>query len=264
MKPTPINTLLILAVLALLGLNLWKPQTATVSAAPAPQPLIQGSCDPARSVQASGSAVVNVTPDRARIILGVQSNGTTPDAVREANEREIMTVIRAVKDLGVEAKDIATDYYLVHPVYQDYSELVIKGYRIDNTISITLHDVTLADDVLITALKVGANEVQDITFFSSELRKYRDQARDLAVRAAGEKAAALAQSAGAQTGCVLSINENIWSSYSGSWRGGRDSSMMFQNVIQNVQSAGPQLEDTLLSLGQIAVQAQVNASYAIQ
>ena len=143
-------------------------------------------CDKTRSVQVSGAAVVNVTPDRAQVQLGVQSNGTAPDEVQKANFQEIQKVISAVRSLGVEAKDIATDYYIVYPVYDDYNSLVIKGYRIDNTVSITLRDVSLVDDVILIALKVGANEVQDVQFYTSELRKYRDQARELAMKAAFE------------------------------------------------------------------------------
>jgi uncharacterized protein YggE len=271
MKPNPIQTILLLALLAVLAFPALKPEPPAVHAADAPAAEApaalqqEGACDSSRSVSASGTAVLYVAPDRALIKLGVQTNATTPDGARDANEREIQAVMRAIKALGIDAKDIATDNYLVYPIYQDYAELVIKGYRVDNTVSITLHDVTLADDVLVTALQSGANEVQDITFYTSELRKYRDQARDLAVRAAGEKAAALAQSAGAQTGCVLSISENSWSSYFGSWRGGREAALFVQNVMQTMPAeGGPQLEDTLLSLGQIAIQAQVNASYALQ
>ena len=73
-------------------------------------------------------------------------------------------------------------------------------------------------------------------FYTSELRKYRDQARDLAMKAASEKAQALANAAGAQTGCVLNINENSWSYFNGLW-GGRNNSLMTQNVVQNIAPA---------------------------
>ncbi len=165
-----------------------------------------------------------------------------------------------------QAKDIATDNYLVFPVYEDYSSLVIKGYRIDNTVSVTLRDVSLADDVLIAALKAGANEVLDVQFYSSELRKYRDEARALAMKAAGEKAEDLASAAGAQAGCILSISENSWSQYYGSWRGGRETALWAQNVIQNASSLEVeqmQTGDSPITLGQIAVRAEVEASYSL-
>ena len=251
-------------VLAVLAGFVLRPQAAATAVAPSQA---DEACSNARSVQVSGAAVINVTPDRALIQLGVQSNGTTPESTQSANFQEIQRVTAAVRALGVADKDIATDYYIVYPVYSDYSSLVIKGYRIDNTVSITLRDISLVDDAIIAALRAGANEVQDVQFYTSELRKYRDEARALAMKAAGEKAAALAGAAGAQAGCVLTVSENTWSQYYGSWRGGRETTMWAQNVIQNAapaQGSTAQGDDSPISLGQIAVRAEVNASYSLQ
>ena len=223
------------------------------------------ACDSSRSIQASGTAVVYVTPDRALIQLGVQTNGATPDAVHADNSHIIMRVINAIKALGLESKDIATDYVVVYPVYNDYNSLSIKGYRIDNTISITLRDVSRADEVIVAALKAGANEVQDVQLYTSELRKYRDQARSLAMVAASEKAQAMAGAAGASTGCLLSASENTWSHYYGSWRGGQSMTLWTQNAVQNSsQGEAAPLDDSPIRLGQIAVEAQVSASYSLK
>lgn len=242
----------------------WRQsQPSTALAAPIRQEL----CDSNRSVQVSGAAVINVVPDRVLLQLGVQTNGNTPESVQGANERDIQRVIKAVLALGVANKDIATDYYLVYPIYDDYNSLFIKGYRIDNTISITLRDVDLVEDVLVAALRSGANEVQDIQFYTSELRVNRDQARQLAMKAAQEKAQLLAESAGAQMGPVLTISENTWASYYGSWRGGREMAIWAQNVVQNAATSTSMLsqgDDTPISLGQIAVRAEVFATFCIK
>lgn len=264
MKPTShFLNLALLGALVFLGLDFFHPQELATAL---PASATEGTCDSSRSVRVSGAAVVYVTPDRALLQLGVQSNGITPDEVRNTNAQDIQRVIQAISALGVQAKDIATDYYIVYPVYEDYNSLVIIGYRIDNTVSITLREISLVDEVIIAALKVGANEVQDIQFYSSELRKYRDQARALAMEAAGEKAQALAGAAGAQAGCILSISENTWSQYYGSWRGGRETALWAQNVIQNAspsQGESAQMDDAPITLGQIAVRAEVDASYSL-
>jgi hypothetical protein len=168
--------------------------------------------------------------------------------------------------LGVADRDISTDYYIVYPVYDDYNSLKIKGYRIDNVVAITLNDVSKTSDVVIAALKAGANEVLDVQFYTSQLRRYRDEARALAMKAATEKAQALAEAGGTQTGCVLQISENSWSYYNGSWWGGRDRAMWTQNVVQNAPGGGsqPGPDETPISLGQIVVRAEVNASFSLK
>ena len=161
------------------------------NAAPTPQPVTTTSpstCDSSRSIQVSGTAVVNVVPDRVRIQLGVQSNGRTAEIVQQVNTDTISRVVAAVKALGVDAKDITTDWYVIDPIYEDYDSLHIKGYRINNSVAITLREITKVNDVLTVALDAGANQVTNVEFYTSQLRTYRDQARLLAVQAATEKA----------------------------------------------------------------------------
>jgi uncharacterized protein YggE len=224
-------------------------------------------CNTGRSVQVSGTAVVNVTPDRVLIQLGVQSNATTPQAVESANSLTINKVIQALKAQGIEEKDIVTDWYVIDPIYDDYSSLYIKGYRINNIVAITLRDISKVNQVIIAALNAGSNQVVNVEFYLSDLRKYRDQARELAMIAAQEKAGDLASAAGAETGCVMNINENTWSYYNGGWYS-QNRDLWTQNTVQNISPAGGEagaLTDAgPVNLGQISVRAEVTASFSLQ
>ena len=128
--------------------------TATTLPTPTAQPTLPPKpvCDSGRSVQVNGTAVINVTPDRALIQLGVQSNGGTPEAVEAINSTTIQRVINAVRSLGVESKDIATDWYIIEPIYEDYDSLYIKGYRIHNAVAITLLVLLTSRNVMAIAL----------------------------------------------------------------------------------------------------------------
>ena len=253
------RTLLIVASLALL-LSLF----ASRSYAPATPALAAGSeCDSSRTVQVSGSAVIKVVPDLVTIQLGVTSNDITPQVVYDRNTAAIKKVMAAIRALGVADKDISTDYYLIHPVYEDYSSLDIKGYRIDNTIVVNLKDVSKVSQVLAAALSAGANEVVDVQFKTTQLRQYRDQARELAMKAAQEKARDLAGAASVQPGCVLTIDENSWSYYGSPWSGRYQPQA--QNVMQNAPgSVQPPSDDGPISQGQIAVQAEVQVRFGLK
>lgn len=252
-------------------LNFGLPNTQA-QAGPLPAttatPTPDASCNSSRHVDVSGSAVVNVPPDRAKIDLGVQTNGTSPEDVEAANSAAVQAVIAAIKRLGVEAKDISTDWYSVEPVYENYDSLFIKGYRVRNTVSVTLRDVSKSGDVVSVALRAGANQVVNVELYTSEFRKYRDQARDAAMKAAVEKARALAKAAGSETGCTLTITENTSSYYNGWWWYGRSQNAMAQNSIQNVEPAGGASSsgtgEEPISLGQIAVKAEVTASFSLK
>lgn len=250
---------LIIVIGLLLGATLFGRQSIAQTEPAA----AETACDNTRSVQVSGAAAINVTPDRAFIQLGVVSNAATPDRAAADNSAAIQSVIEAVRQLGVEAKDISTDYYMVQPVYNDYDSLTIEGYRVNNVVGVTLKDVAKTGDVLVAALSAGANEVRDVQFYTSELRRYRDEARTLAMQAATEKAALLADAGQAQVGCLLTITENSWSYYNGSWWGGRDQAMWSQNVVQNATSNQPLPDETPISVGQIVVKAEVSASFSL-
>lgn len=273
MKQTSIFVNAILtAVIVFLLLSASFPNSSVHAApsSPTPQPTAdaQPVCDSSRTVQVSGSALINVTPDRVLIQLGVQSNGTTPDAVQSANFAAIQKVIKALRAQGVEAKDIATDFYMIEPVYENYDSLYIKGYRINNIVAVTLRDVKKTSTILAAALKAGANQVINVEFYTSELRKYRDQARELAMKAAKEKAQALANAAGAQTGCVLNISENSWSYYNGWWwYGSGNQNVWTQNTVQNAAPSGGSgggAADEPISLGQISVKAEVSVTFGLK
>lgn len=224
-------------------------------------------CNTSRSIQVSGTAVVNVTPDRVLIQLGVQSNATTPQNVETVNSTTINRVIQALKAQGIEEKDIVTDWYVIEPVYDDYSSLYIKGYRINNIVAITLREISKVNQVIIAALNAGANQVVNVEFYLSDLRKYRDQARQLAMVAAQEKAGDLASAAGAETGCVMNINENTWSYYNGGWYA-QNRDLWTQNTVQNAAPATGEAstlnEAGAVSLGQISVRAEVSASFSLR
>jgi uncharacterized protein YggE len=244
--------------------------TPTPTAQPAQQTL-PSACDPSRSVQVSGVAVVNVTPDRALIKLGVQSNGKSAKEAQVKNSATIAQVVKALKLQGIEAKDIATDWYIIEPLYEDYDSLSIKGYRIYNIVEVTMRDAGKSNDAIIAAFQAGANQVVDVQFYTSELRKYRDQARELAMKAATEKADALSSAAGTGVSCILTINENTQSNfYSGGWGWygyGSNQNLMTQNVAQNVAPTGGEsstLDDGPLSAGQISVRAEINASFGLK
>jgi len=245
-------------------------QAATPTPSPEPIQPIQAACDSARSVQVSGTAVINVSPDRVLIQLGVQSNSRSPKEVQANNSAAINKVTKALKAMNIESKDIATDWYTIEPLYEDYDSLRIKGYRIFNVIAITLRDVKKTNDVIVGAMQAGANQVVNVEFYTSELRKYRDQARELAMKAATEKAQALAHAAGAETSCVLNINENSSSYFNGwGWWYGSSSNqnLWTQNVMQNAAPAGgetPSLDDGPVNPGQISVKAEVGVTFGLK
>ncbi|MCK5634348.1 MAG: SIMPL domain-containing protein, partial [Anaerolineales bacterium] len=118
---------------------------------------------------------------------------------------------------------------------------------------------------LLTAVtEAGATNVHGIDFRTSELRKYRDQARALAVQAASEKAEAMAGELSISVGTPKSINEDHvgwWSWYGYGWWGSRYAGMS-QNVVQNASGPSSDFEGAFAP-GQISVNARVTVTFEL-
>jgi uncharacterized protein YggE len=239
--------------------------------APATSSLPQTGNGPVRTIQTNGSAVIRVQPDRVTLRLGVETFAATPRESQAGNARLIEAVVKAVRSKDVPASDIITDYFAVRPEY-DYNVVVRKvvGYWTHNTIMVTLRQVNKLGDVLTSALEAGATNVDDVSFSTTRLRELRDQARAMAVKAAQEKARGMATTAGAALGDVQNIADHSqWQYYGWFWNSRMGPAANMANYSQNVVQAAPggqeqPPEDGEFSLGQIAVQAQVDLTVAIR
>jgi uncharacterized protein YggE len=210
------------------------------------------------SISVSGSSAIRVQPDRAVVVLGVQTFASTPAEAQAVNAAHMTQVRQAILSLGIAAGDIATADFWLYPEYADWDRKeTVEGYYASNTIAVTLRDISQVEQVLVKALEAGATSVEGIEFSVTNLRQLRDQARAQAVQAALEKAQAMAGTAGMTIGQVTSINENSWSYYGGFSRRWTAT----QNVVQEPGGeSAPLLEDGSISLGKISVQAEVSVS----
>jgi len=219
------------------------------------------------SISVNGDAVVKVVPDEVVLTLGVETRHEELSVAKRHNDERVQRVISVAKHLGIEEKYIQTDFINISPEYEYRNNGIdrIVGYRVGKTIQITLRDINRFDELLTSALEAGANYVHGVDFRTTELRKYRDQARALAIKAAQEKAQDLAEELGRTAGEPQSIVEQSsgwWSSYN-SWWGSRWGSYVSQNVIQN---AGLQSFTTAdgTALGQISVNASVHVTFELK
>jgi len=217
-----------------------------------------------RTVSTTGEATVYVVPDRVVVNVGIETFAADLDAATASNEAAGRKLVQAVLGLGVEKRDVATDRLQVdiHRRFENGRYLDIEGYFVRRGYAITLKDVTRLERLADTALRNGANQIQDVTFSTTQLRKYRDQARQMAIRAAREKAVLLARELDCTVGKPRTINDSGANVYFGGYRWDRGGSMTGQNAVQLV--AGPRDTGEALPLGQIAVSASVSVTFDMQ
>jgi hypothetical protein len=231
---------------------------------------------PKPQISVSGSAEVKVAPDEIMLNVAVETRAATLDPARLENDQKIAAALAFLKQSKIKDKDVQTDYISIQPDY-DYnngsSESHVKpvAYIVRKNIEIRLTEVAGFQDILTGLLTNGVNYVSGVDFRTTQLRKFRDQARAMAIRAAKEKAVALTSELGAKLGKVTSINANDSSGYYGNYWGMNRGFNGFNNAIQNIGGGGgaggggaSDTGDDTFAVGQISVSATVNVSFLIE
>jgi uncharacterized protein YggE len=213
-----------------------------------------------------GQAVVKVVPDEVVLTMGVETFHAQLGVAKRRNDDAVRRAITTAERFGIETKQIQTDFITIEPIYEDdYWRRQVQGYLVRKNIVITLRDITKFDNLLTALIEEGVNYVHGIDFRTTELRKYRDQARALAINAAQEKAAALAKELGREVGDALTIQENQsgwWSWYGYGWWG-YSGGMAYQNVVQNAGNLPADFEGTIAP-GQISIEAQIAVTFSLK
>lgn len=216
-----------------------------------------------RTISTSGEATVYVAPDEVIVNVGVETFSQKLDDAKAENDQASARLIKAIKDLGVEAKHLQTADLEVELRYRSHEPIQgIEGYYARRGYAVTLKDVKLFEKLVDTALKNGANRLMGFNFKNTELRKHRDEARRMAVKAAREKAILLAEELDCRVGMPRTISEDS-PAYPSYW-GGRfgftgGNAFMMQNSVQN--AGGGETGGESLPLGQIAIRATVSVSF---
>jgi uncharacterized protein len=209
-----------------------------------------------RTISTSGDALVKVTPDEVIVNVGVETYNANLDEAKSANDINSTKLVNSIKALGIEEKYIQTDNMVVELDYKNDHRVVIEGYVTRRAYSIVLKDTKLFAKLVDVALKNGANRMAGFEFRTTELRKHRDEARKMAIKAAKEKAEMLAKELNCTVGAPRTINEyGVGYAFGGSnWNAQSNAQVAIAAPV--VGEGGESLP-----LGQMGVNAQVSVTF---
>jgi uncharacterized protein len=186
------NILVVLASILVIG----------VLAACSTTPAAAGNAPVVRTLSSSGTGEVYLVPDVAYIYVGVKADAENVSDALNKNNTQANAVAKALKDQGVEAKDIQTTSFNVYPM-QDYAPdgtISRSYYVVENTVYITVRDLTKLGTLLDAVVKSGANTINSISFDVQNKDAAMAQARDLAIANARAEAESIAKASGVKLG----------------------------------------------------------------
>lgn len=161
-----------------------------------------------RTLTVTGIGKITTIPDVAYITIGVHTEGKVVAEALQSNTAQATKVAEALKGLGVDAKDIQTTNFNIYPqqTYNPQGQLEGTQYIVDNSVYVTVHDLSKVGDILSAVVSSGANNINGIQYDISNKDKVLSEARTLAVQNALLQATDLAKAANVNLGPVETIN----------------------------------------------------------
>ncbi len=221
--------------------------------------------DDRAKISVTGDAVVYAKPDKIVISLGIETMDKEIMAAKLKNNEIMKKTLAALKEAGVQEKDIQTDQLSIEPRWRsEYRQEDFIGYFVRNTLAVTVTDTARVEGVITSALQSGVNYIYGVDFQTTAFRQLRDQAREMALKAAKEKADRMAEVLDQIVDVPIQISENYSGSYfAGSSRWGGQVNGMVQNVMQDVRGEVGEAGETI-ALGKIAIRASVAVTFALE
>ena len=150
-----------------------------------------------------------MTPDRASVMVNIQSRALTAAAAASENANRTRAVLDALAKLGLSRDQLSTEGYTVYPELQydkSGSSPKVSGYVVTNTVRSETRRPEQTGAIVDAALGAGANLINSLSFYASSIDEARRQAIGAAVASARADAEAMARAAGGALGALIELS----------------------------------------------------------
>ncbi|MBG7617060.1 MAG: SIMPL domain-containing protein [Chloroflexi bacterium] len=161
-------------------------------------------------VWVNGLGEITAEPDLAILVLGVEIQASTVEQAQVQAAFDMDAVIQSLKDNGVADKDIATRQYSIYPVkYWNDGQEILVGYRVTNTVTVKVRNLEDTGVIIDNTVKAGGDSIRvnSIGFTIEDTDMYYEEARELAMENAKDKASQLAALSDVDLGKPTYISE---------------------------------------------------------
>ena len=173
-------------------------------------------------ITVTGTAEVMVAPDQVTFTLDVTKTNKDLQIAKRLNDETVGKILELARRFQIAPENVKTDYISVEMKYESirdaqkkvYNEdgdevgtKIFRGYEVSKTVIVKLTDISRFEEFFAEALKTGVTEISSVKFETSKLRENKDKAREMAMKAAREKAVAMTASVGQTIGKAVKIVE---------------------------------------------------------
>lgn len=167
-------------------------------------------------ITVSGTGEVYATPDVGLIDISVKTEGIDVATATNDNAVKMNNILSFIKSQGVEEKDIKTTGFNINPYYEwsdKTGKRTLTGYEVTQTINVKIRDLTKIGAIISGATEKGANDISSLSFIVDDDEKVKEDAKNLAIKDAKEKAKNLEKSLGVKMVKIVSFSDSFSTPY---------------------------------------------------
>lgn len=168
-----------------------------------------------RVLNVNGVGTVQRAPDRAVILIAVESRATTAQEAAQSNATRMDAVSAALRRVGVVPPKVRTVSYELRPEYSRPDPRAttpdtprVTGYVASNMVRAEVDSIQRVGAVIDAAVAAGANRIANLSFELRDPESARLEALRVAVERARAEAELLASAAGQRLGQPQSISSS--------------------------------------------------------
>ena len=169
-------------------------------------------------VTVSGEGEVFARPDTGEFTFSLMEEGDTAGAVQQAVSEKADAIVSALKEKGVEEKNIKTISYELQPKYEWVQERCVVGYScpgknvqngftLTQSVRVKTSNLDTAGELIALVSEKGASYVSGLSFTIADEDASRADARKQAIDDAQAKAKKLAEDLGVTLVRIVNFSE---------------------------------------------------------
>ena len=212
-------------------------------------------------ITVNGTAKKEVTPDQLHWFLEVKNTGLDLKKVAEDHAKKVGELLELLKANGIADKNVQTAQMQLaeNQVYRR-NEYVKEGYLAETQVSFKLEDLAKYKTLWFALAGQSGVSVKGVSFDHSKRIELNKEVRKMALKAAKEKAAVMAEELGSRAGEPLAIEEDL--SVSEGWS--RSNMLLNGNMVQQAAAApGGGENGEMLAPGSIPITIRVRVTFRL-
>ncbi|HEY9586034.1 MAG TPA: SIMPL domain-containing protein [Candidatus Paceibacterota bacterium] len=175
--------------------------------------------DSTKTITVRGEGIAYAIQDTAELSFSVTKKAADVKTAQNEVNDTVSNILKAVKDLGVEDKNIKTIAYNVYPHYKQVSrpcplgsycpiQSETDGFEASQTVEIKMRDLSKSGDLVTAIGEFNPTNISGLQFVVEDDKAVLKEARKKAIADARAKAKELAKDLGVRLGKVVSFDEN--------------------------------------------------------